>query len=441
MLKKSTLAMNALAASALLGFNLSPAERRMGRLMRDPNNHPDNREPVKSTDDLVKDIKGQLEKSTNDVKAIAEKAVAEAGKGIEMAEGVKEQADELLVKMNGLADQFRELEQRTVAGGSKGEPEKSIGAKFAESESLKSLIENGGRGKADLEIKAVISSATTDAAGSAGAAVNQTRLPGVVPLARRRMFIQDLIAPGQMTGNTIEWIAEKARNLNAAPVAEGAAKPQSDIQLELKSMSARVIAAHMKASRQIMDDFDQLRTFIDNILLYDLDYKLENQIINGDGTGQNLSGLIVNSTAYAVPAGSTAATTLIDKLRVAMLQATLAEYPASAHILHPTDWSNIEREKDLEGRYMIGVPQGTAAPMLWGIPVVASQFMAQDKFLTGAFDIAAQYFDRWLARVQIATENEDDFIKNMVTILAECRGVLAVYRPAAIIYGDLGQTA
>jgi HK97 family phage major capsid protein len=126
----------------------------------------------------------------------------------------------------------------------------------------------------------------------------------------------------------------------------------------------------------------------------------------------------------------------MDVLRLAMLQAALAEYPATGHVLHPTDWAGIETLKDSTGRYIIGNPQGTTQPTLWGLPVVATQAITVRKFLTGAFKLGAQVFDRWTARVEIATENEDDFIKNLVTILAEERLALAVYRPEAFIYGD-----
>jgi HK97 family phage major capsid protein len=104
--------------------------------------------------------------------------------------------------------------------------------------------------------------------------------------------------------------------------------------------------------------------------------------------------------------------------------------------MHPTDWATIETLKDADGRYIIGNPQGTTQPTLWGLPVVATQAITVRKFLTGAFKLGAQVFDRWSARVELATENEDDFIKNLVTILAEERLALAVYRPEAFIYGD-----
>jgi HK97 family phage major capsid protein len=71
--------------------------------------------------------------------------------------------------------------------------------------------------------------------------------------------------------------------------------------------------------------------------------------------------------------------------------------------------------------------------------VVETQAMAVDKYLVGAFMMGAQVFDRWAARIELATENEDDFIKNLVTILCEERLALAVYRPEAFIYGDFGR--
>jgi HK97 family phage major capsid protein len=291
-----------------------------------------------------------------------------------------------------------------------------------------------------MMLKATITSATTNAAGSVGAAVNETRLPGIVSPNDRRLTIRDLITPGQMDGSTLEYVREKGFNNNAGMVAEGALKPQSDIQLELINTSAKVIAHTMKASRQILDDAAQLRTYIDGRLRYGLAFKEETQLLNGDGTGQNLLGIIPQATAYSA-AFAPAAESAIDKMRLAALQAALAEYPATGHVMHPTDWARIELTKDTTGRYIIGNPQGTAAPTLWGLPVVATQAISIDKFLTGAFQLGAQVFDRWQARVEIATENEDDFVKNMVTVLCEERLALAVYRPQAFIYGDLGYVA
>jgi HK97 family phage major capsid protein len=237
-----------------------------------------------------------------------------------------------------------------------------------------------------------------------------------------------------MDGNTLEYVKETGFTNNAAPVAEGASKPESDIQFDLLTTSAKVIAHWTKASKQVLSDISQLRSLIDQRLLYGLAYVEEAQLLKGDGTGQNLNGIIPQATAYAAPI-SLADINIMDVLRLAMLQAALAEYPATGHVMHPTDWAGIETLKDSQGRYIIGNPQGTTGPTLWGLPVVATQAMTVRKFLTGAFKLGAQVFDRWDARVETGYVN-DDFIKNLVTVLAEERLALAVYRPEAFIYGD-----
>lgn len=399
---------------------------------------------IKSVEQLAADIKADHAKATDAVKEIAEQALAEAKKGVESSASLKENADEQLLKMNELTEQITSIEQKLARAkefDERAKAAKSIGQQFVEAEDVKSLLDSDvKRGKAQMLLKATITSATTDTDGAAGAAVEATRLPGVVADPNRRMTIRDLLMPGQMDGSTLEYVQETGFNNNAAPVAEGAAKPQSDIKLALISTTAKVIAHTSKASRQILDDASQLRSYIDGRLRYGLAFKEELQLLSGDGTGQNLLGIIPQATAYS-PAFAPAAETVIDKLRLAMLQAALAEYPATGHVMNPIDWARVETTKDSEGRYIIGNPGGEGPASLWKLPVVETQAIAVDKFLTGAFRLGAQVFDRWQARVELATENEDDFVKNMVTMLCEERLALAVYRPEAFIYGDLGFVA
>jgi HK97 family phage major capsid protein len=251
------------------------------------------------------------------------------------------------------------------------------------------------------------------------------------------MTVRDLLTQGRMDGNTLEYVKETGFTNSAAPVAEAAAKPESDLKVDLVSTSAKVIAHWTKASRQVLSDISQLKSIIDQRLIYGLGYVEEAQLLNGDGTGQNLNGIIPQATAYSAPFVVSDDNGNIDQVRLMMLQAALAEYPATGIVMHPTDWARIELTKDGNGQYIIGVPQGTAQPTLWGLPVVATQAITVDKVLVGAFQLGAQVFDRWDARVETGYVN-DDFTKNFVTVLAEERLALAVYRPEAFIYGDLG---
>lgn len=392
------------------------------------------------TDINIEQLAQEFKKQVDEVKAIAEDFKGKREHGDKIAEGAKQSADEAITKLNETKAQLDELEQKMARRPNDTPNEvKSLGCQFVESDQFKSLKGAAGqRGKANLEVKATITSLTTDAAGSAGDLVQTTRLPGIIAPPDRKLTIRDLLMQGRMDGNALEYVRETGFTNNAGMVAEGTKKPQSDIKFDLVSTTAKVIAHYMKASRQILDDASQLQSYIDGRLRYGLAFKEEQQILNGDGTGQNLLGIIPQATAYVRPTGVTPSSeTIIDTLRYAMLQAVLAEYPASGHVLNPIDWASIETLKDSTGQYIIGNPQGAASPTLWRLPVVETQAITAGKFLTGGFSMGAQIFDRWLSRVEVATENEDDFIKNLVTILAEERLALAVYRPEAFIYGDL----
>lgn len=390
---------------------------------------------------LALDVKADFQKSHDAVKEIAEKALAESGKGVALAEEFKAKADEALLKMNGFNEKLADLEQEVARSGkgSDGEKTKSLGEQFTEAENVKAWLAKGEKTRVSMSIKATLTSLVTDTAGAVGDAIQVTRLAGILPMPQRQLTIRDLIAPGRMDGNAIEYVKETGFTNGAGMVAEGASKPSSDIKFDLVPASAKVIAHWMKASRQVLSDISQLRSVVDQRLIYGLKVKEEQQLLNGDNTGQNLHGIIPQATAFVAPI-TVAGATSIDNMRLAMLQAALAEYPATASVMNPSDWAWVELLKDTTGRYIIGNPQGTLSPTLWGLPVVATQAIAIDKFLTGSFRQAAQVFDRWDARVEVGYEN-DDFTKNLVTILAEERLALAVYRPEAFIYGDFGRVA
>lgn len=421
----------ALAAIGILGA-MTASERAAGRYLRDGNGHP-------SPEQLANQVKAKFDSALDAVKSIADEALGKAKSGEELTNSLKEKADDALLKLNGLNEQMAELEQKMARGAKGGEDaQKSAGELFANDEKVKSFLAGDpSSGKVDVRMKATLTSLTTDAAGSVGDAIANTRLPGLLALPQRRLTVRDLLSQGQMDGNTLEYVKETGFVNNAAPVAEGAAKPSSDMKLDLVTTSAKVIAHWMKASKQVLSDVSQLRSIIDQRLLYGLAYVEEAQLLNGDGTGQNLNGIIPQATAYTAPITLTSPTS-IDMIRLMMLQAALAEYPATGIVLHPSDWAWIETLKDTTGRYIIGNPQGTINPTLWGLPVVATQAMTVDKVLVGAFKLGAQVFDRWDARVETGFVN-DDFTKNLVTILAEERLALAVYRPEAFTYGDFGR--
>lgn len=385
----------------------------------------------------VKGIETALSGLKDQVKEAGEKALAEAKKGVEMAAGQKERVDELLTKQGELQAQLKEVQQQQAraqeAGQNQGQ--KSIGQQFAESEQVKSLKENGLRKGQTVEVGV---KAITTAPASVGNVIQENRLPGLLALPQRRLTIRDLLMPGQTDSPLITYMRETGFTNNAAPVAEGTRKPESNITMDMVSKGITKLAHFIKITTEALADVPMLRSIADGRLRYGLKLREEAQLLLGSGAGNNLHGIYTQATAFAVPTGAVVSdATPLDRLRLALLQAELAEYPSDGIVLNPIDYANIELMKDADGRYLIGNPTGTMNVPLWGRPVVTTQAMTQGQFLAGAFGMGAQIFDREDATITVATENEDDFVNNLVTILIEERLGLAVYRPEAFVRGTL----
>jgi len=423
------------ALGAMFIGTLTPNERRLGRLLRDGSGHPHG----KSMAELAAEAKAACEKKHDEGKGIAEKALAEAEAGKALTATTKELADQAIAGMNEAKARMDDLEQKMARRTNENEGPTTAGERFVNDEGFKSFAaQTRPRGRQIVEVKD-ISSLTTDAAGSVGALIQPDRAAPVM-LPQRRMTVRALLAQGNTSSAQIEYEREKLFTNNAAPVAEGASKPQSELQFEDATANVRTIAHWMRASVQVLADVPALRSIIDQRLRYGLSYVEETQLLNGSGVGQNLPGLVTNATAYAAP-GSLTATASIDIIRLMILQVALAEYPANGIVMNPIDMAAIEMLKDGDGRYLIGNPQGTIDKRLWGLPVVETQAMTVDKALVGAFNLGAQIFDRQDATVEVSTEDGDNFTKNKVTIRAEERLALAIYRPQAFVYGDLGRVA
>lgn len=379
------------------------------------------------TDQNLEQLAQELKTQIDNVKAIAEEYKGKMDHNDKISAEAKHAADEALTKLNETKSQMTELEQKMARRQQQGTPEtKSGGHEFIESNEYKSAADSEFKGIARLELKNTIG--TTQVAGN----IQPTHLGLILP-NQQRLTIRDLLAGGRMAGNSLEYVQEAGFTNNADVVAEGAAKPQSDITFEDKDAKAVVIAHWLKVTTQMLSDAPALQSYIDNRLRQGLNIKLEQQILRGTGASGQMSGLIANATDYSPPAGATG-TNMFDVLRYAMLQVVLADDYANGHVLNPIDWAIMETTKDENGRYLIGNPQSQAVPTLWGLPVVQTAAMTAGEFLTGAFSTAAQYFERWGSTVQLGMTG-DDFTSNKRTILAETRGALAIYRPESLIHG------
>lgn len=376
-------------------------------------------------------LEAGLAKVTDQVKEWGEKATAESAKAGELSKKTREAVDELLIKHNELQAEVRDLEKKAVERkGDLAERQKSYGEQLVESEQFKRFSENGKQGSMKMDLKAV----TSTAAGGLIRPLYETEPVGI---PKRRFTIRDLLPVVPISTSSVDYPKQQSRTNAAAPVAESAAKPYSDYAWTNATAPVRTIAHLAKLTRQAMDDAPRLVAEVDAEMRYGLALVEEAQILNGNGTGQNLSGIVTQATAYAAPI-TVASPTSIDMLRLAMLQGALALYPATGIVLNEADWARIELTKTTDGAYLFANPQGTVDARMWGLPVVATPAMEIDKFLVGNFQIGATLYDRMGVEVLISTENDKDFEMNLATMRAEERLALAVKRPGAFIYGDFG---
>lgn len=393
----------------------------------------------------IKALAVGLKAATDEVKVFALKATDEFKSLGQMSTETKANADKTLLAMNEITVRIGDIEQKMARRGGGAVDQavlKSLGELVIEQADVKANLLGGqqkGTVRFNVDTKTILSATSSwgSTASVANSLVQPDRQIATLPLPMRAMTVRDLMAPGSTTSNALEYAIQTTRTNNAAVVAENTLKPSSNYVWDLRSFPVRTIAHLVKASRQILDDAPGLQSIIDAEMRYGLAFAEENELLYGDGTGVHILGVVPQATAYSAPFAFGAGETAIDRIRLAMLQSVLALLPVSATVLNPTDWTKIETLKDSMGRYIIGDPQGTVAPRLWGLPVSASIALTAGTFLTGAFKQAAQIFDRLTVEVLISTENNDDFEKNMVTIRAEERLAFVVKRPGSFVTGTL----
>jgi HK97 family phage major capsid protein len=232
--------------------------------------------------------------------------------------------------------------------------------------------------------------------------------------------------------NLIQYTVEQSFTNAAAPQAgENVAKAESALTFALRNAAVQTLAHWIPASRQVLDDAPSLQDYLNNRLVYLLKLVEEDQLLNGNGTGQNLLGLIAQSTGYSGPSTGT----LLDQLGHAMSQVETSGFKPDAAVLHPKDAWEMFLLKDTLGQYLYSSPLTATPPVLWSVPVITSISMARGQFLVGAFKLAAAIWDRWDATIEVSREHSDFFIKNMIAILCEERLTLTVFRPSALVFG------
>ena len=290
----------------------------------------------------------------------------------------------------------------------------------------------------------------TSADASAGTLVQSDRRGLLETGLTRPLTIRDLVTVIPVTTDTIEYVKEVSRTLNAAPVAEATSvatgfgvptdvtvgtgtvsmvKPEGGLTFTTVTDHVKTIAEWIPATSRILADAGGLRAYIDAYLTQDIAEELEDQIVAGSGGGEDFLG-ILNTPSIGTSPTPGGTDTILDTVRTGMTQLYVdARVRASALVVSPADSEKIERVKDSQDRYLGAGPFASQFTTVWGVPVVQSMAIPDGTGLLGDFSRAI-LFDRETVRISVGTAN-DDFLRNIVRILAEMRAGFGVLRPKA----------
>ncbi len=379
---------------------------------------------------LLKSVEG-IESKLAAMSAKAEGEFKTLGK---VSEDTKTALDNMGKEQLALAERMLSLEQKGVMNQPEQKADETWGAQFVKSASFESF-KAGGAQRARVEVKNTV----TNTVGN----TFSDRRPGIVAGAFRMLTLEDLLTSLPTSSSSVDYVRENVFTNAAAETAEGAAKPESSITTTLESKPVATVAHWIKISKQLASDNAMLAAYINTRMVYGVNLRVENQIIAGNGTAPNMEGFTKsgNFTAHGYTAASLTGLGLLnnrfDLIGKMIGDCVGADYPADAIVLSPSDWWTMRLAKDSQGRYILGDPGSTVAPALFGVPVVASNAMTADTVMVASLRNAATFYNREGVVVDLSESDSDNFTKNLVTIRAERRCLLAVERPAAVRYGDL----
>ena len=359
---------------------------------------------------------------------------------------VHEQAQRLMVGGEAADDAKSGAEQAVT---------KSLGHQVIDSDGYKSMMNGQSKGvTVELKVAGTIDEGVIPAysggAGLAGQLTAPQFLPGIVPLKFQPLTVADLLASGTTGASSITYVIESAFQDLTAAVLEKGVKPQLDLTLARRQDNVQKIANVAKVTDEMFQDAEQFQAYLSQRMMFGVRRLEESQLLNGSGVAPNLVG-ILQRAGLAAPVVTVAGLTAVKAMegifnQVTALRSTSFIEP-DAVVIHPTDWQTIRLGKDTAGQYFGGGPftgaYGNPGPSnqaeIWGLKTVVTTAIAQGTVLVGGFQECGQVFRRQGITLEMTNSNVDDFVNNLITLRAEERLALAVYRPAG--FGKVTLTA
>lgn len=377
-------------------------------------------------DGISKSIDAKIEKSNSDV-----------------VNNVVEKANEIVKsEVSGMATKLNErLDAMEVANKKRFESNKKVTFKSALKDALDNgaieSLSKGNSRSASFELKADM----TTGADFTGEVIAADRVPGYKFDPTRPVHVRQLLATGSTQSDVVRFVKESGYSNGAAPTAEGTTLTQSDFDMTAADANVRKIGTYFRISEEMLADTPQLTSYLSARAPEKLLEVEDAQILSGDGTGSNLSGIITDAADFDVSSGgafyqSVDNANQFDVIVASLNQLALANYNADCIMLNPTDFNKILLLKDSTSKYLKDQVYAGIQPSFNGVKVVVNTAITAGTFLIGNFGVGTQLWVRQGINVEFFREDGTNVRDGFVTVRVSERVALTNYLPNAFVNGS-----
>jgi len=386
---------------------------------------------------MNEELKGQLDGISKSIDAKIEKSNSD------VVNNVVEKANEIVKsEVSGMATKLNErLDAMEVANKKQFNSQKKVTFKSALQEALDNGavdgIAKGNSRSASFELKADM----TVAADFTGEVIPADRVPGYKFDPTRPVHVRQLLATGSTQSDVVRYVKESGYSNGAAATAEGATLGQSDFDMTAADANVRKIGTYFRISEEMLADTPQLTSYLSARAPEKLLEVEDAQILSGDGTGANLSGIITDAADFDVSASgafyqSVESANEFDVIVAALNQLSLLNYSADCIMLNPTDFNKILLLKDSTNKYLKDQVYNGLQPSFSGVKVIQNTAIAAGTFLIGNFGIGTQLWVRQGVNVEFFREDGTNVRDGFVTVRVSERVALTNYLPNAFVNGS-----
>jgi len=298
-------------------------------------------------------------------------------------------------------------------------------------EEIETIVKNGGKQTGPLVIKAAVTMQSDNTIGAGATHLNLTQNTGIVSTLRKRLltYLNNVsITPIDPTRPYVNWVEELDEQGTPIFIGEGDGKTQLSVRYEEKEQKAKKIAVFGKVTTEMMRYLPRLIAYIENNMMKRVDIKTEDQLFNGDNTGDNLAGLIPYATAFDGGIGTKGGAGLVglvdkptyaDVIRAAVLQVQNSYGIATGFYVDNDILALMDTEKDDFGGYVLPPFKSVDGTTVAGVKLIPTTALAGTSydFVGGDLSVIGVGFTDNM-NIQIGLDG-NDFTNNKKTILVE----------------------